>query len=164
MSYVLFARIDMEALYPPFMDRLGALVAEAQALGDNYWAVSGTRTYAEQEKLYAQGRASPGPKVTNARGGESAHNFGLACDFCRDGVVERAGLQPDYRPESYARLGELAKKHGLVWGGAWAMKDYPHVQWGGRVTATHLEPLRKAYELGGLKAVWEFLDKEAIGG
>lgn len=42
-----------------------------------------TRTYCsveEQDELYAQGRTKPGKVVTNAKGGESAHNFRLAFD------------------------------------------------------------------------------------
>lgn len=160
MSALLLSRIDPMQLYPPFAEKLLALVAEAQAQDAHYWAVSGFRSYAEQSKLYEQGRDKPGLKVTNAKAGESSHNFGIAADFCRDGVVDRRGLQPDWKPESYAILGELAAKHGLVWGGDWQFKDYPHVQLPGFVTKTQLEPLRQAFEAGGLRGVWDFLDKE----
>lgn len=159
MSALLLARIDPLQLYPPFTERLMALVEEAEGLGVHYWAVSGFRSYAEQMRLWAQGRTQPGLKVTNAKGGESAHNFGIAADFCRDGVVDRRGLQPDWKPESYATLGQLAAKHGLAWGGDWALKDYPHVQLPGFVTREQLEPLRVAFETGGLTAVWEYLNK-----
>lgn len=37
------------------------------------------RTWEEQEELYAQGRTKPGPKVTNAKAGDSVHNYALAC-------------------------------------------------------------------------------------
>ena len=40
--------------------------------------ISGTRTFAEQDRLYAQGRTEPGNVVTNARGGQSNHNYGIA--------------------------------------------------------------------------------------
>jgi peptidoglycan L-alanyl-D-glutamate endopeptidase CwlK len=43
--------------------------------------ISGTRTFAEQDALYRKGRDLPGPKVTNARGGASNHNFGVAWDI-----------------------------------------------------------------------------------
>src|SRR5262245_18268987 len=43
--------------------------------------LSGTRTYAEQDELYRIGRDLPGEIITNARGGESNHNFGLAWDI-----------------------------------------------------------------------------------
>lgn len=44
--------------------------------------ISGTRTYAEQDDLYAKGRwgGPPGPKVTKAKGGQSNHNFAIAWD------------------------------------------------------------------------------------
>ena len=37
----------------------------------------GLRTFAEQDALYKQV-----PKVTNAKCGQSIHNYGLAFDFC----------------------------------------------------------------------------------
>jgi peptidoglycan L-alanyl-D-glutamate endopeptidase CwlK len=39
--------------------------------------ISGTRTYGEQNELFAQGRMKPGPIVTRARGGQSNHKFGV---------------------------------------------------------------------------------------
>lgn len=39
------------------------------------------RSVSEQDALYTHGRSAPGPIVTNARAGQSAHNFGLALDF-----------------------------------------------------------------------------------
>ena len=43
-----------------------------------------TSTYRDNESqgaLYAQGRSTPGPRVTNARPGESFHNYRIAFDF-----------------------------------------------------------------------------------
>lgn len=42
---------------------------------------SGFRTVEEQEQIYQQGRTVNGHIVTEARGGESIHNFGLAVDI-----------------------------------------------------------------------------------
>jgi peptidoglycan LD-endopeptidase CwlK len=42
--------------------------------------VSGLRTAAEQDALYAQGWIAPGHIVTNSKGGLSMHNYGLAVD------------------------------------------------------------------------------------
>jgi peptidoglycan L-alanyl-D-glutamate endopeptidase CwlK len=39
------------------------------------------RTIAEQNELYAQGRTKAGKIVTNAKGGQSYHNYGLAFDI-----------------------------------------------------------------------------------
>lgn len=158
---LLLTRIDLDALYPPFVDKLIQLVGNCQDKGAHYYAVSGLRTYSEQTKLYEQGRSRPGPKVTNAQAGESAHNFGLAVDFVRDGVVDRRGLQPDWAPESYTTLGVEAAALGLEWGGHFKNFDGPHIQWPGFVTAAQMEPLRREYEAGGLSAVWAFLGKAA---
>lgn len=157
----LLARIDTTKLYPPFVAALASLLAEASAQGADFFAVSGFRTYGEQMALWQQGRVAPGKVVTNARGGESAHCFGIAADLVRDGFLDRRGLQPDWAPESYAVLGELAPKHGLVWGGSWKFKDNPHVQMPHWVTARDLEPLRHCYELAGLVSVFNFLDAGA---
>jgi len=55
--------------------------------------------------LYAQGRTKPGNKVTNARGGYSNHNFGIAFDI---GVFEGTsykGDSPKYRAVGMFRRG-----------------------------------------------------------
>ena len=39
------------------------------------------RTFKEQDDLYAKGRTIKGNKVTNAKGGQSIHNYGLAFDI-----------------------------------------------------------------------------------
>ena len=41
----------------------------------------GLRTFAEQDALYQQGRTKPGKKVTNAKAGQSIHNYGFAVDI-----------------------------------------------------------------------------------
>lgn len=163
MASTTWSRIDVSMLYPPFLERLKALLDEAHSLGADFFVISGFRDYAAQSALYAQGRTvdgkhTPGPKVTNAKAGESVHNFGLGADVCRDGLLDRSGLQPDYRPESYEILRELAPKHGLVWGGSWLTPDYPHVQWPGFVTAKQLAPLKDRFEAMGLKSAFDYLD------
>jgi len=87
--------------------------------------ISGTRSYQEQDALYAQGRKGvPGRRVTNARGGQSNHNFGIAWDI---GLFEG----PRYLAESarYKELGALGRSLDLEWGGDWkSIKDEPHFQ------------------------------------
>lgn len=157
------SRIDSTKLYAPFFNALAAMLVDATQQGAVFFVISGFRTYAEQSALYFQGRTMAGPKVTSAQAGESPHNFGIAADLVRDGVVDRAGLQPDYRPESYEILRELAPKHGLVWGGSWAQfPDRPHVQLPNYITASQLQPLRHAYELAGLLSVFQYLDANGV--
>ena len=61
-----------------FVDYINATVGP---LGAVYSVQQGLRTVAQQNALYAQGRTEPGAIVTNAPGGSSAHNFGLAVDL-----------------------------------------------------------------------------------
>ena len=86
--------------------------------------ISGTRSYDEQNALYAQGRTTPGRIVTNARGGYSNHNFGIAFDI---GIFDNGR----YLPQSplYAEAGPIGKSFGLSWGGDWvSFRDEPHYQ------------------------------------
>jgi peptidoglycan L-alanyl-D-glutamate endopeptidase CwlK len=58
-----------------------ALVLKAAAAGITIKVISGLRTFEKQNDLYEQGRSKPGRIVTNARGGYSNHNFGIAFDI-----------------------------------------------------------------------------------
>ncbi len=101
-----------------------ALVQKAAANGIQIKVISALRTFAEQDALYAQGRTTAGRKVTNARGGYSNHNFGIAFDI---GVF--SGNR--YLPESpqYKAVGVLGMDLGLEWGGNWkTIVDQPHFQ------------------------------------
>ena len=101
-----------------------ALDHAAASQGITIEVISGLRTWAEQDALYARGRTAPGAKVTNARGGWSNHNFGTAFDI---GVFR--GRQ--YLPNSamYKAVGALGVELGLEWGGDWrTIVDQPHFQ------------------------------------
>lgn len=97
----------------------------AREYGLEVWLINGTRSYAEQDAVYAQGRTAPGAKVTNARGGYSWHNFGLAADMGLFKGGKYIGESP-----VYAVLGKLARNiTGLEWGGDWtSFTDEPHLQ------------------------------------
>lgn len=70
-----FFRSGLHDIYKPFYDSLCSLL-------DQKWQpYSGFRSFDDQEKLYAKGRSIPGSAVTNAKGGESAHNYGCASDW-----------------------------------------------------------------------------------
>ncbi len=111
-------------LQPEVRPYARTLVQKAAAVGITIKVISGLRTYDEQNALYAQGRSKPGSRVTNAQGGFSNHNFGIAFDI---GVFKGA----NYIPESaqYKVVGALGMEIGLEWGGNWkTIKDEPHFQ------------------------------------
>ena len=92
----------------------------------------GLRTFAEQDALYAQGRTKPGKKVTNAKGGQSVHNFGFAVDIVLiiDGKEASWDTKKDWDGDKVADWDECVKvfaKYGWSWGGSWtSFKDMPH--------------------------------------
>ena len=99
-------------------------IAALRSSGIDARVLSGTRSYDEQNALYAQGRTKPGMRVTNARGGYSNHNFGIAFDI---GIF----AQGKYLPESplYKQAGAIGKSLGLSWGGDWkTFQDQPHYE------------------------------------
>ena len=114
----------------------------------------GLRTWEEQDRLYAIGRtrAPIGRKfiVTNAPGGRSWHNFGLAFDIA---VLDALGKADwDTAHPGWARAGEIGKSLGLAWGGDWkAFKDLPHFQYVGDLT---LAVCRQLYP-SGIEAIWQ---------
>jgi peptidoglycan L-alanyl-D-glutamate endopeptidase CwlK len=103
--------------------------------------ISGTRTYDEQNELFAHGRTKPGPIVTRARGGQSNHNFGVAWDI---GIFRNG----EYIPESklYQNAGAIGKGQGLEWGGDWrSIQDEPHFQ---AIAEADLANVRSDFETG----------------
>ncbi|MBC3917699.1 M15 family metallopeptidase [Undibacterium sp. CY18W] len=115
---------NIATLLPQVQDLARALVLQAAASGINIKIISALRTYAEQNALYAQGRTTPGDKVTNAKGGESNHNFSIAFDV---GVFEGSKYLAD--SPKYKAVGVLGEALGLEWGGNWkTIVDQPHFQ------------------------------------
>jgi peptidoglycan L-alanyl-D-glutamate endopeptidase CwlK len=111
-------------LLPQVQPMARALVQKAAAAGITIRVLSGLRSFAEQDALYAQGRTAPGPIVTKARGGYSNHNFGIAFDV---GVFEGNRYLAD--SPKYKAVGVLGMDLGLEWGGSWkTIVDQPHFQ------------------------------------
>ena len=102
-------------------------------LGCEFVMISGNRTWKEQDAIYAQGRTKPGKKVTNAKGGQSNHNFGIAGDF---GIFRKGDYLDDNAAKADAALCERIYKHlakkaeafGLEAGYNWRTKDPPHFE------------------------------------
>ena len=100
-------------LHPKLQPVATKLIELAQAKGINVKVICGTRTYAEQNKLYAQGRTKPGNVVTKARGGESIHNFGLAFDI---GIFSADDKTYHGEHRDYKAVGLIGEQRGLEWG------------------------------------------------
>lgn len=122
----------LSGLHPVVHAAATALLERCYARGVNIVITQGLRTIAEQDALYAQGRTKSGQIVTNAKGGYSYHNFGVAIDFALllpDGSVSWDAKR-DGDGDGVADWSEVvqeAKALGFGWGGDWtSIKDYPH--------------------------------------
>lgn len=145
-------------LYTPFANLMQEFDARLKAAGLDFWLTFGFRSIAEQDKLYAQGRTTSGQVITNARGGDSWHNYGLAADWTCDRFPDKPGLQPTWElsnpnvREAYNEFGKVAMSMGLEWGGSWKhFPDYPHVE---MRYGLELRDARNLYAAGGIDAVW----------
>lgn len=113
-------------LRAPFRLRAENWQRACEAAGLEVLVYCTLRTLEEQTRLYEQGRTTPGPIVTYAKAGESAHNYGLALDF-----VPMAGSKPLWAPGStaYRKAIALAADEGMESASTWTrFKEWPHLQ------------------------------------
>lgn len=123
-------------LLPPARRRAVAFLDTCKAAGIDVIITSTLRTNAQQDALYAQGRTAPGKVVTNARAGQSWHNYGLAFDFCP--IVNGKPAWADSK--QFTRCGQIAESVGLEWAGRWVkFKEMAHCQYTGGLTLADLQ-------------------------
>ena len=122
--------------------------------GETIAVVQGLRTVQQQDALYAQGRTTPGKEVTNAPGGYSWHNMGLAVDCAPlEGIV----VDWDANHPAWKQMEESGVSLGLTSGANWVrLVDAPHFQITGRFPeGAPDDEVRAIFDAGGLQAVWD---------
>lgn len=118
--------MDTKNLHPIVKDLMNKFVETCKQKGINVIITQGFRSKAEQDALYAQGRTKPGSVVTNAKGGQSNHNYGLAFDFA---LLQNGKVTWDSRDKRWAIAGMIGESLGLEWGGRWKQFiDLPHLE------------------------------------
>lgn len=141
-------------LHPKRRDEVKTILELAEAKFPKNMAiriVQGLRTFAEQDGLHRLGRTVKNPDgatakkplgniVTNATGGQSLHNYGLAIDFAilhdkdNNGTFEELSwdVALDFDKDGVVDWQEVVsefEKEGWEWGGKWrTFKDLPHCQ------------------------------------
>jgi peptidoglycan L-alanyl-D-glutamate endopeptidase CwlK len=109
-------------------------LAGCKEAGVNAFLTCTYRSNVEQTSLYAQGRSKAGKIVTNAKAGQSAHNCvnsagkpaARAFDFA---IKDETGkLDWNAGGKRWVTALALGKSLGLVSGGDWKIKDYPHFE------------------------------------
>jgi len=129
-------------LHPKVREKAREFINKAEKQNIKLRVASAYRSYAEQNDLYAQGRTKAGKIVTNAKGGQSSHNFGTAID-----VVPIVNGKADYNTD-WNKIATIGKSIGFAWGGDWtSIKDKPHFEMNFGNT---LAQLRAKYDSGKL--------------
>jgi peptidoglycan L-alanyl-D-glutamate endopeptidase CwlK len=122
----------LEDLLPQTRLSVATLIGECEKAGIPLKITCTYRSFAEQNDLYAKGRAKPGRIVTKVRGGSSFHNCRRAVDFAI--LNSDLKLDWDYMDSRecapfWEQFGKLVRVSGLDWGGDWhSIVDKPHVE------------------------------------
>jgi len=115
-------------------EKSSQLIQQAAKKGIVVVITDGFRSFEDQNRLYQQGRTASGNIVTNAKAGESYHNYGLAIDFALKTASGNVIWDRQYDGNrngkaDWTEVVEISKSLGFQWGGDWTkFKDYPHLQ------------------------------------
>ena len=137
----------LEVLAPAFRRKIDAVLEAVP-----YATVAETlRTDARQQFLYGFGRDYDDGRgiVTHSETAlDTWHHYGLAADLIHKAKGWDAPMQ------WWQQLGAAAKAQGLVWGGDWTFRDYPHLQWGAPMRRSPSPSAAQLLADGGVEAVW----------
>jgi peptidoglycan L-alanyl-D-glutamate endopeptidase CwlK len=132
----MIASRSIDDLLPVVKEKVKKFVALCKGDGIELLITSTYRDNESQNALYAQGRTEPGKIVTNAKGGQSFHNYRCAVD-----VVPLVNGKPDWDGTHpiWAKIGNYGKLAGLEWAGEWTrFKELAHFQYTGGLTLADL--------------------------
>ena len=127
-------------LHPKVQVMAHAMIEACKSAGFDILITSTYRDAESQNALYAQGRTKKGAIVTNARAGQSWHNYRLAFDIVplRNGKPVWGTSGADGK--LWKDIAKIGKACGLEWAGDWvSMKEYPHFQYTGGLTLKDLQ-------------------------
>ena len=128
---------SLDDLIPPAKERVERFLNLCKDEGIDLLVTSTYRDNESQNALYEQGRTTAGKVVTNAKAGDSWHNWRCAVD-----VVPMVNGKPNWDGSHpvWSKIGELGEQAGLEWAGRWrSFKELAHFQYTGGLTLTDLK-------------------------
>src|SRR5208337_955731 len=144
----------LQLVCPTLSDKIQQLAAMLEDEGIVFRVTQGLRSWNDQDKLYQQGRTTPGKIVTNAPAGTSWHNFGLAVDIV---PMDQDPPQPDWDTSHpvWQRLIAVGESLGLYSGSEFAhIKDEPHFQLTGSFPVSPNDEVRQIFKDAGMEEIW----------
>ena len=136
----MIASRKIEDLHPAVQRKCLVFLKQCAVSGIEILITSTYRDRESQDALYAQGRTAPGSKVTNAKGGQSWHNWRLAFD-----VVPMRNGKPVWSMSGqdkklWDEVGKIGEACGLEWAGRWtSFPEFVHFQYTGGLTLSDLQ-------------------------
>jgi peptidoglycan L-alanyl-D-glutamate endopeptidase CwlK len=128
---------SLDDLIAPAKERVERFIALCKDENIDLLVTSTYRDNESQQALYEQGRTTAGKVVTNAKAGDSWHNWRCAVDVVPmvNGKPNWDGLHP-----VWDQIGKLGEQAGLEWAGRWrTFKELAHFQYTGGLTLTDLK-------------------------
>lgn len=144
-------RVGLSSIYLPFYDALCAKLAPEWAPYD------GVRTFDQQTQLWNQGRSAPGGVVTNAKAGESAHNYASATDW----TLWDASGNPIWMPKDDQRWAvyvDAVTTVGLRPGAEFGDVDHNELK-----LSCDWRHVLMAYSQGGMVAAQQKIEESLVG-
>lgn len=127
---------DINELLPVVRDKTLSFIKKCKDAGIDVLITSTYRDADSQNALYAQGRTAPGKVVTNAKAGQSWHNYRCAFDFVP--IVNGKAQWNDNK--TFEKCGNIAESVGLEWAGRWkSFSELAHCQYTGGLSLTDLQ-------------------------
>lgn len=127
---------DLKDLDPYVAGLAKKFIAACKKEGIDLLVTSTYRDNESQTALYEQGRTKAGRIVTNAKAGQSFHNYRLAFDVVP--IVNGKPQWNDFR--TFQKIGAIGKSVGLDWAGDWkTFKELAHFQWTGGLSLAQLK-------------------------
>ncbi|RKC35145.1 Peptidoglycan L-alanyl-D-glutamate endopeptidase CwlK [Listeria monocytogenes] len=121
-------KLNVSGMNKSVADKTRNVIKKMSKQGIYLCVAQGYRSSAEQNALYAQGRTKPGAVVTNAKGGQSNHNYGVAVDLCLY-TSDGKNVIWESTTSRWKTVVSAMKAEGFEWGGDWkSFKDYPHFE------------------------------------
>lgn len=120
---------SLDDLHPKVKALAEQFLENCRAKGLDVLIYSTYRDIEAQDAIYAQGRTTKGSIVTNAKGGQSFHNYRVAFDWVP--IVHGKPLWNDNL--AYATCAKIGEELGLEWAGRWSgkFKETAHFQYTG---------------------------------
>lgn len=151
LDYVSHARLqDVNPRLARAIGQMAEMLGQEQIL---FRVTQGLRPWSVQDALFAQGRTKPGGIVTQAPGGHSWHNFGLAVDL----VIMDDNSRVDWNAEhpAWKRMIQVGEMLGLLSGSTFrTFPDNPHFQLTGKYPISPNDEVRMIFKHVGMEGVW----------